>query len=350
MAHFFDATTTAPLLACPIQVGQKTTVGLYGGDFFGNDLGVFIDQNLVNMQEKSRQNNFRYFDLTGLKAGQTTLHAYAGLYDFAFPIEVKITKKLFTPQGKLAERKAITDEALSHVGKAHYVWGAAGNTPGLPDGASFRRDLVKLLPNSFSQKEPLVRTAWTGIEGINTCAGCSSKYTQVSSQSMSDYLKAGKDEPGKNGLFPRIWKFKGKIQPRGASNNGLVWGESCIGKKHFDCIGFVEYCVGKVWSQPVNFQVDIAALFNNPGNYGFAIVTDPTDILNADLVSHDDGGGKWHHIGMVYLDEKKQAKVVQAADSDIGVTSGEFYVPGQWGHRIRLTDAVIRTPETTAKR
>ncbi|MBO0932445.1 hypothetical protein [Fibrella aquatilis] len=349
MAHFFDAVSYSPLVTYEIHPGETRTVGLWGGDFLGNDLGVVVDQDLVKMQEKRRVNGSRYFDLTGLKIGQTSLRAFAGLYDFAFPIEVKVTKKLSTPQGKLAERKAIVDEALSHVGKAHYVWGAAGNTPGLADGASFRRDLVKLLPTSFSQQEPLVRTAWTGIEGVNTCAGCSSKYSQQSSQSISNYLKAGKDEPGKNGLFPRIWKFKGKVQPRGASGNGLVWGESCIGKRHFDCIGFVEYCIGKVWSQTTVFQIDIAVLFNNPGHYGFAIVTDPTDILNADLVSHDDGGGKWHHIGMVYLDEKNQAKIVQAADSDIGVTSGEIYVPRQWGHRIRLLDSMVKTPVTARR-
>ncbi len=92
------------------------------------------------------------------------------------------------------------------------------------------------------------------------------------------------------------------------------------------------------------FQVDIAVLATNPTNYGFTKITGNSDILNADLVSHDDGGGKWHHIGMVYPDEKKQAKIVQAADSDIGVTSNAVYKPNEWGYRIRLTDNMIKTP------
>ena len=125
----------------------------------------------------------------------------------------------------------------------------------------------------------------------------------------------------------------------------IVWGESCLGKRHFDCIGFVNYCIGKVWWRTEKFAVDINALFDSPTTYGFVIVNDPTDILNADLVTHRNKKGTgWQHIGMVYLDESKQAKVVQASESYEGVTKGQVYEAGEWGRRIRLLDDMIRVP------
>lgn len=339
MAHFFDAVSSAPLLTCPIQVGQKKTVGLYGGDFSGNDLGVVIDQDLIRMQEKQRKNNFRYFDLTGLKAGQTSLRAFAGLYDFAFPIEVNITKRMATPQGKLIQRQSIVNEARSHVGIAHYLWGAAGNTPGLSDGAKYRPAIVKMQADSFNLSDPSVLTAFTTVGGLNTCAGSSNNFPQQSIQQTSDYLKTGAALI-QNNLTPRTYKFNGQPTTIGLAHNGIVWGEACTSKKHFDCIGFINYCISKFWAAQSIFGTDIKSLMTNPNLLGFVEVSDPTDILNADVIGQFDSRLGWHHIGMVYM-SGKTAKVVQAVDSPVGVSDSDTYNTTSWTKRVRLMDTLL---------
>ena len=343
MSHFFDATTGVPLLACPLQVGQKKTVGLFGGDFSGNDLGVIIDQALVRMQEKTRKSNFRYFDLTGLKAGQTSLRAFAGLYDFAAPIEVKVTKRMLTPQGKLVQRQAVINEARSHVGKAHYLWGTAGNTPGLGDGAKYKPKVALMQADSFKPGDPSVLTAFTTIDGLNTCAGSSDNFSQPSVLETSAYLLAGLALPVAS-LTPRTFKFNGLTKPIGRSGNGIVWGEVCTGKKHFDCIGFVNYCYDRnVVAGRYPFGTSIKELMTNSANYSLMEVSDPKDVLNGDIIGQYTTDGGWHHIGMVYL-EGNAIKVVQAADSPIGITDTEVYnpsSPGAWTKRIRMLDSML---------
>ncbi|QHV96080.1 hypothetical protein [Spirosoma endbachense] len=348
MAHFFDATTTAPLVDCPLQVGQKKTVGLFGGDFFGNDLGVIIDQSLVKMQEKKPGKNFRYFELTGLKPGDAILHAYAGLFDYAIPIGVKVTKKMFTPQGKLVQRQAIVNEARSHAGKAHYLWGAAGNSPGMSDGAKYRPSIVKMQVDSFDTKKPSVQTAFTDIGGRNTCAGSSNTVIQLTTQATNDYLALRKqvgDMPlPLINVTPRLYKFNGEVKPIGVSHNGIVWGGGCENVKHFDCIGFVNYCYSLFVAQSkYPFGTSIVEFMTRPANYGFVVVADSTDVLDADIIAQYSEKGGWHHIGMVYM-EGKTAKIVQAADSPIGVTDTAIYhaaQPGAWTKRIRIMDNML---------
>lgn len=343
MSHFFDATTGVPLLTCPLQVGQKKTVGLFGGDFSGNDLGVFIDQRVVKIQEKKRQTNFRYFDLTGLQTGQSVLHAFAGLYDYALPIPVTITKKMFTPQGKLTQRQAVINEARSHVGKAHYLWGTAGNTPGLGDGAKYKPKVALMQADSFNPGDPSVLTAFTTVDGLNTCAGSSNNFPQRSALETSAYVLAGLALPIAN-LTPRTYKFNGLTKPIGSSGNGIVWGEVCTGKKHFDCIGFVNYCYDRnVVAGRYPFGTSIVELMTNSANYSLMEVSDPKDVLNGDIIGQYTTAAGWHHIGMVYL-EGNATKVVQAADSPIGITDTEVYnpsSPGAWTKRVRMLDSML---------
>ncbi|GAB3894244.1 hypothetical protein [Spirosoma agri] len=339
MAHFFDAATALPLVDCPLQVGQKRAIGLFGGDFYGNDLGVIVDQSLVRMQEKTRKYGMRYFDLTALKPGQTILHAYAGIYEYALPIPVNVTKKMSTPQGKLAQRQGIVDEARSHVGKAHYLWGSAGNTPGLSDGAQYKPATAKMLTDSFAPNEPYVQTAFTDINGRNTCAGSCNNFPQLTVQEVNDFLRAG-TAVLQNKVTPRTYSLKGKIKPIGKANNGIVWGEPCAGRKHFDCIGFVNYCIAKFWAPKTAFGLDIKVLMTNPNMAGFVEVTDPTDVLNGDVIGQYNTENGWHHIGLVYM-SGKTAKVVQAADSPIGVTDSDDYKPSSWSKRIRLMDNLL---------
>ena len=259
-----------------------------------------------------------------------------------------MTKKFTTPQGKLIQRQAIVDEARSHVGWAHYLWGGAGNTPGNADGAQYRPSLVKMQPDSLHPKHPSVQTAFTQIGGLNTCAGSSNTVIQLAKEQTDAYLDlltATTNFPlPLINITPRLYKFNGKAKPIGISHDGIVWGEGCANVRHFDCIGFVNYCYSlSIAKSKYPFGTSIAEFMTRPANYGFVEVSDSADVLNADIIAqHSDAAG-WHHIGMVYV-EGNAAKVVQAADSPIGVTDTATYHPknpGNWTKRIRVIDRML---------
>jgi len=49
-------------------------------------------------------------------------------------------------------------------------------------------------------------------------------------------------------------------RPNGAisqnrAKNSTLWAESCVGKRHFDCIGFVNWCLSKVLKKTVHYGI-----------------------------------------------------------------------------------------------
>ena len=361
MAHFFDTVTTAPLITCEISPGEIKKVGLWGGDFFGNDLGVLIDQSVVRIQEKNRQSYVRYFELTGIKIGQATLHAFAGLYDFAFPIEVSVKKKMAIPQGKLTERRNIVNVAIKQSDEgAHYLWGTNGNTPDKSDGQPGKALVAKMHADSFAvtnasdyRHQTSVSAAYATQDQYCTCAGLSesAKFARISQMETTAYLKAGKSVP-LNGLTPRVYVFRNVIKsPLKHNDNSIVWGEPCTNKRHFDCIGLVNWSLNQFVKGGCLRRID--QWMENPGNAGCIEIFDKTDLMDADIVGMrnwvtpigKDGKpildapqvASWHHIGMIYMVGNK-AMVVQAEDSPTGVTKGTAYDPQKWSRRIRLMD------------
>jgi hypothetical protein len=258
--------------------------------------------------------------------------------------------------GKEAIRQSIVDLALSFVQSGHYLEGTAGNTPGSADGnpGGGKIAAAVLLPPSLDRTSMEQRKAISvctavqyGAKGYNTCAGRSG----VNTGDLEAYLReaekaraAGKDQrqwPGYGPLqlHPRRYFLKNTIQEGGK----IVWGESCAGHKHFDCVGLVNYCLAEHtphagWCWEISQYMDGTA-------GGVTIVPkvspktkelDSDSVMNADLVGRKKEAG-WVHIGMLYRVDGK-IYVVQTGDTKYGVTAGEIYDPSKWSKCVRMKD------------
>ncbi len=253
-------------------------------------------------------------------------------------------------------RKSIVDLARSFVGDAHYLWGTAGNEPGKGNGnaggggkqmAARMRD-YSLDPNETAQQKVLaVATAVCVIGGYSTCAGrstlCEKNYGPFPDDSgLNSFLKncqdaiaSGKTDqtmwdgagPKKN-LFPRKYYWQGALQNSGTA----VWGESCNGVRHFDCVGLVNYCYGKHWYR-TNFGLDISAFRNS--NQGTREVGDNKDLMDADILLKSGN----HHIAMLY-NSGNDWFVVQAYGTAVGLTDDERFNPSLWD-RYRMHAAYL---------
>jgi hypothetical protein len=119
----------------------------------------------------------------------------------------------------------------------------------------------------------------------------------------------------------------------------LVWGQSCKGIRHLDCVGFISYCYWKATGSVV--QLDISA-WRKPNQVGavyeFGLKQSPTSLMDGDIVVKAD-----HHIGFV----DAQGTIYEAQDTHLGVkATGGFSLkaPGGWTHLVRMGTSASVTP------
>jgi hypothetical protein len=264
------------------------------------------------------------------------------------PLIIKIKSAPAADNTKAEIRKAIVDLARSFVSDAHYLWGTAGNVPdqanGNPGGgkvkaASLRAASLDVNEQDRNKVLGVCMAVQPNFDGYNTCAGRSSRYINAD---LNAYLEARKADiaagrndqklwpgaPPKN-LHPRKCHFRGTIQNSGQ----VVWGESCVGVRHFDCVGLVNYCFAQHWYKP-DFGLDIAAFRNS--NQGTAQVTSANDRMDADILIKTDNT----HIAMLYKNDDAW-RVVQAADTKTGLSDTEPFDPAAWD-RFRMNGAYLR--------
>jgi hypothetical protein len=206
---------------------------------------------------------------------------------------------------------------------AHYLWGAAGNTPGQSDGAHYRPSHVQLHPNvpdltdqagnGTKRAIPLVPTLFAGWVDSSDQGklACSGRAAVKDVQDLNLALKiAVKDALGLQlkSLTPaQLDEFKNNAKdaakfrwPR--PNGGLdrsaypstVWGESCVGVRHFDCIGLVNYCFSTILNEDWQFGIDSFAVPDNARSAGFVEVKPLSTAKSCDIVTI----GR-EHIGIV---------------------------------------------------
>jgi cell wall-associated NlpC family hydrolase len=141
---------------------------------------------------------------------------------------------------------------------------------------------------------------------------------------------------GLSALPPDQWQIPFHIDPNLSPRqmleiaaNPVVLGEDCRGKRHFDCVGFINYCIemalGRV--RPVTFEIVQWA----DGISGTVDVPKDAPFRAADLLIQD-----FHHIGMLTGD----GQVVQAAETKSGVIIGPYNSAG-WSRRRRLTAGLL---------
>ncbi|MBI3678907.1 MAG: C40 family peptidase [Acidobacteria bacterium] len=253
----------------------------------------------------------------------------------------------------------LTAEAYKLVG-AHYLTGGYGATPGGNDGAPFRRNMVSLAPVSFNPRKPCIHAAETDLQvGENTkdkkaphihsvCGGrwMMAKWgrvTQPSNWELLEYLKLQEAKYKQTslidadpmGLTPRLVILKDAA-------GDVVWGEDCRGKRHFDCVGLVNYLLTLVCDRSHGGREGPGG---NKGHGGLER-SFSHDVLghkaNTDEVPRNDppvGGDILYkktsvdHIGLLLMD----GNVIQAAEPGVGVTTSP-YQGTSWDYRGRHND------------
>lgn len=238
----------------------------------------------------------------------------------------------------------VVEVALSLVG-SHYVWGGAGATPGGDEGINRRRGMVELVPARTSPANPAVFAARCAVDGVHVCGGRwdaanggieGGRAANPSDQDLIAYLE------GLDAAAPEDWQpyydfFSPRVQEGRTVPRQLVWGEDCRGKQHFDCVGFINYCIEVALDRARDIQCSIQQWGGDLSGTAAVALTDPPhpgDILIksgnhhiAFLVGDGTGDGDWGNI-------------VHAEQTSTGVLT-RAYNPGSWASRRRLTAAIL---------
>ncbi len=213
-------------------------------------------------------------------------------------------------------RGKIRAQAIGQIG-AHYVWGGYGNRPGnTPDPNPFpggfgRR--VGLWPNSptadisdHGRRQPIMNAAFTNIQGrIHICGG---RFRRTDGRARADYLNsASSDQSIREAL---LWpRPNDRID-----SNEIVWGENCVGVRHFDCVGFVNWCFWSVLGRPVEYSI---AQWQSLGSERISQIATES-LTEGDVLCAEHAGGEGNnsrHIG-IYVGG---GRVVHARSYTIGV-------------------------------
>ncbi len=293
----------------------------------GRELAVVPDkQGIVKItKDKSIQNNVRGYRVDGIALGSVTLEAkpltgddeknmtYGPTSDSITIHVVQVAygiKPLTT-----ANRDKIIEIATGFKG-SHYVWGAAGACPGHNNGMPTRMGGVVMEPNNFDPLNPCINAASFDIGGQanskHVCAGRSSECPgarEFTSTELAQSLKEWKEEGPDMVSVDRVWPRK----LLGYTNrNEIVWGEDCRGVRHFDCIGFINYCLSDALQGGIQMCIDqyIAATVN----------VDSKTVIAADILTQGN-----HHIGFA----TGAGTVVHASETKRGVVI-DTYTAGAW--------------------
>jgi hypothetical protein len=360
MAHFFDASSKERTGKIKAYEGTKVTFGLWGGGPETPSKPLIVttkpngkwndprDPAITPVSSQLGSWTFIYQVDLRLAAGRK-IRAICSQGDWSEPLIIEsLGPAPKTSDLKIGIRKAIVDEALSHVGRAHYLWGTAGNTPTLNDGNFGKIGTAKVRDYSLDEsstnrdKVLAVNMAYQGIfDSYNSCAGrckragigVAKELSQYKSDHQADIAskKPTADWGTPSELHPRKYYFRGTLQAGG----GVVWGESCYGRKHFDCIGLVNYCIAKHFTGKA-YANEIAA-FKSP-NSGAVPIFDSNDLMDADILIP---AGTTKHIAFLYNAGANIWKIVQATQTEVGLTSSELYEPAKWD-RFRMLDVYLK--------
>jgi hypothetical protein len=178
---------------------------------------------------------------------------------------------------------------------------------------------------------------------IKTYCVCAGNYTTFpggrptteSEPELIAYLDSLKGTP------PSSWRNT-DLTPRRAFGPGqhgvdlggkLVWGQSCKGIRHFDCVGFISYCLWKASGAVLQFDI---SQWRTPASGGKVYELDlkskvrPSAPMDGDILIKQD-----HHIAFV----SAKGAIIEAQDTNLGVRATGIFkldAPGEWTHLVRL--------------
>jgi hypothetical protein len=234
----------------------------------------------------------------------------------------------------------VIDKAREQVtAGAHYLWSAAGATTGQKDGASYRKDNVLLQPNipdltqasnqvlpkgppfapalfsawaDTSDQEQVACTGRAGLAPVQQLPLALDLDVHIALRLPLKKLTAEQiDEFKNNANHVDQFRWPRPITPRNRipGDVSTIWGESCIGVRHFDCIGLVNFCFSWALNRTWQYGVDNFALPEYAKKAGFTQV-DLTKASPGDIVTIDR-----EHIGIVTF----EGTAIESRDALTGV-------------------------------
>ncbi|MBY0232884.1 MAG: hypothetical protein K2W96_26680 [Gemmataceae bacterium] len=268
-------------------------------------------------------------------------------------------------------RRSIAAMARTFVRESHYLWGTAGNRPGelgpIPDGnpGGNKLDTCSLLPATLDDKGTervpkkhlaVLAGMQERAEGYNVCAGKSKMHSgNPTKDDEAEYFREARAAQAKG--IPQ-WQWKGlkrlvPLHPRRAFHSGnpleagaVIWGESCLNKRHFDCVGLVNYCyaehtrdIGGKGGKPIPWGVEIVQYMDGRAGTVAVDKSNLAGLMEGDILGQYDKG-KWHHIALLCKRDGLWC-VVQAADTDLGLNDNGKYEPGKWTKVVRMLDTQL---------
>lgn len=246
-------------------------------------------------------------------------------------------------------RKAITTLARTFLG-SHYLWGSAGAAPGVLNGARYRPGSVPWNEPSLQLADLSVCAAKCDVAGHYVCAGRFEKSggssVSPNDPQLTDFLHACSLKYA-NALLAQ-WDSTGLRQtPRVVRGDNvpsagkIVMGENCYGRRHFDCISFVNYVLTETtilddkklgWTGAIEHY---ARMWTTD-----VPLTDPPVAADILIRYHEEDNVK-HFSHIAFLDDNSY--VVQAEMASAGVHADERYNPSRWQMRRRLENRYIKT-------
>ena len=172
--------------------------------------------------------------------------------------------------------------------------------PGTPNGAWYRTNAVLLHANDLNPRNerradglvrPIMYAAWCRVDGDKVCAGRSLD-PAVAVRPHGALQRDTMPNP-QSSTWPRPDDL--------INGTATVWGECCVGIRHFDCIGFVNWCISTA-HRPMQFSITNAISQTRDVSFG--------DVWAGDLVTIGT-----HHIGIA----TGAGTVVQAKGTKYGV-------------------------------
>ena len=238
----------------------------------------------------------------------------------------------------------IVEEARNHVG-CHYLWGAAGDTPDGEDGYGAKKNAVKFMPYSTDPKNPYIFAACCSSNAksdLHVCGGIwkneeslpGGRKANSKDQDLIDYLNQLNALPADEWQPYYVRFTPRKILGYSEKDHSIVWGEDCRNIRHFDCIGFVNYCIQMVLKWPkLGIAMDIPQWSKDKSGTKAVKVTDP--FYPADILIQSDKGNL-HHIGLML----EEGFIINAEETSQGVRIRKFN-PAKWQIRRLPTRSIL---------
>jgi hypothetical protein len=224
----------------------------------------------------------------------------------------------------------------------HFLNGAQGAEPGSRAGPLNR--LVSEKRQSFKPSAPMLQAAamTSTCKGRFETAGGRVISTHKDKEALKKYLVEQETILVLGGSifdlqpFERAKGSDGRLHalfPRTIGNQ-IILGERCTGKRHFDCIGFVNFCISQVLSPKWNRSFTQYRRDFDP--------VAQRDLQPGDIVIRVKGekgpdgvAARTSHAGICYRHPKLGIRVLNCAAGSTGLISST-YTTVRWPHRRRI--------------